>query len=453
MNYWMILKISLKALNRNKVRSALTMLGIIIGVSAVIAMVSLGEGARRQIQEEIASLGDSTVWVRAGSRRSWGVRSASGTMNTLKAADFEAMLNECPAVKAVSPSARSMAQVVFGNQNWNTRIEGYNELYPDMRNWVIAQGSFFDDSQVKAAARVAVLGNTVWQELFAGSDPVGQTIRVKNLSFQVIGTFKAKGYNSWGRDQDDVIIVPYTTVQKKFLGGALHVESGLVQAVNSRATYAAEEQIRALLRQRHRLGPFQDDDFMIRNLSEIGEAAEATNRMMGGLLAVIASVSLLVGGHRDHEHHVGGGLGAHPRDRHPHGHRGTTQPCPHPVPLGIDRPVSAGRDPGPAAGSGGFRRHPSMAGLAHRDLDQFGHHFDPFLGRHRNLLRLLSGPQGGCAGSHRSAPLRVVSAHRPGADGHTRPHLRISRTFSPPKFGGYSFLWGYRSSKKRWSVT
>jgi len=296
MNYWMILKISLKALNRNKVRSALTMLGIIIGVSAVIAMVSLGEGARRQIQEEIASLGDSTVWVRAGSRRSWGVRSASGTMNTLKAADFEAMLSECPAVKAVSPSARSMAQVVFGNQNWNTRIEGYNELYPDMRNWTIAQGSFFDDSQVKAAARVAVLGNTVWQELFAGSDPVGQTIRVKNLSFQVIGTFKAKGYNSWGRDQDDVIIVPYTTVQKKFLGGALHVESGLVQAVNSRATYAAEEQIRALLRQRHRLGPFQDDDFMIRNLSEIGEAAEATNRMMGGLLAVIASVSLLVGG-------------------------------------------------------------------------------------------------------------------------------------------------------------
>ena len=296
MNYWMILKISLKALNRNKVRSALTMLGIIIGVSAVIAMVSLGEGARRQIQEEIASLGDNTVWVRAGSRRSWGVRSASGSMNTLKASDFEAMLNECPAVKAVSPSARSMAQVVFGNQNWNTRIEGYNELYPEMRNWTISQGSFFDDSQVKAAARVAVLGNTVWTELFGGSDPVGQTIRVKNLSFQVMGVFKAKGYNSWGRDQDDVIIVPYTTVQKKFLGGALHVESGLVQAVNARATYAAEEQIRALLRQRHRLGPFQDDDFMVRNLSEIGEAAESTNRMMRLLLTGIAAISLLVGG-------------------------------------------------------------------------------------------------------------------------------------------------------------
>ena len=133
MNYWMILKISLKALSRNKIRSALTMLGIIIGIAAVIAMVSLGQGAQRQIQEEIASLGDNTVWVRAGSRRSWGVRSASGTMNNLKATDFEAMLNECPAVKAVSPSSRSMAQVVFGNQNWNTRIEGYNELYPEMR--------------------------------------------------------------------------------------------------------------------------------------------------------------------------------------------------------------------------------------------------------------------------------------------------------------------------------
>ena len=225
-----------------------------------------------------------------------GVRSASGTMNSLKAADFQAMLNECPAVKAVSPSARSMAQVVFGNQNWNTRIEGYNELYPQMRNWTISQGSFFDGSQVKAAARVAVLGNTVWTELFSGSDPVGQTIRVKNLSFQVVGVFKPKGFNSWGRDQDDIIIVPYTTVQKKFLGGALHVESGLVQAVNARATYAAEDQIRALLRQRHRLRPFQDDDFMVRNLSEIGETAEATNNMMGMLLAFIASVSLLVGG-------------------------------------------------------------------------------------------------------------------------------------------------------------
>jgi len=296
MNYWMIFKISFKALRRNKIRSALTMLGIIIGVSAVIAMVSLGKGAQQQVQEELSAMGDNTVWVRAGSRRSWGIRSASGSKNTLKGSDFEAMLRECPAIKAVSPSAGSVAQVVFGNQNWNTRIEGYNEQYPQLRNWEMAQGQFYDVSHVKSASRVAVLGNTVWKELFSGSDPIGQTIRIKNLSFQVIGVFKAKGYNSWGRDQDDTILVPYTTVQKKFLGGVLSVQSGIVQAVSARATYAAEKQIRSLLRQRHRLGPFQDDDFSVRNLSEIAEAAEATSRIMSYLLAGIAAISLLVGG-------------------------------------------------------------------------------------------------------------------------------------------------------------
>ena len=296
MNYWMIVKISLKALNRNKIRSALTMLGIIIGVAAVIAMVSLGQGAQRQIQAEISSMGDNTVWVRAGSRRSWGVRSASGSKNTLKASDFDAMTRECPAVKLVSPSASTVAQVVFGNQNWNTQIRGYNEHYPQLRSWTISQGTFYGEEHVKAAARVAVLGNTVWKELFSGSDPVGQTIRVKNLSFQVIGVLRAKGYNNWGRDQDDVIVVPYTTVQKKFLRGAMSVQSGVVQAVNARATYAAEKQIKALLRQRHRLGPFQDDDFMVHNLSEIAEAAESTSRIMSYLLSGIAAISLLVGG-------------------------------------------------------------------------------------------------------------------------------------------------------------
>ncbi len=296
MYFWMILRISLKALNRNKVRSVLTMLGIIIGVGAVIAMVSLGQGAQRQVQEEIAAMGTNTLMVWSGSSRSWGIRSGAGTMNTLTADDFESMLHECPAVRAVSASASTMAQVVFGNQNWNTRIEGYNDQYPDLRNWKVVQGSFFDESHVKTAARVAVLGQTVANELFIGTDPLGQTIRIKNLPFQVMGVLEAKGYNSWGRDQDDTIVVPYTTVQKKFQGGVLYVQSGMVGAVSARATYAAQEQITALLRQRHRLGPFQDDDFSVRNLSEIAEAAEATNRIMTALLASIAAVSLLVGG-------------------------------------------------------------------------------------------------------------------------------------------------------------
>ncbi len=296
MGFWMILKISLKSLGRNKIRSILTMLGIIIGVAAVITMVSLGQGAQRQVQEEIAAMGTNTLWIRAGSRRSWGIRSGSGTMNTLNAADFEAIAQEIPTVQAVSPSASTMAQVVFGNQNWNTRIEGYNEQYPLLRNWPLTQGSFFEDSHVKTASRVAVLGQTVVDELFGGGDPVGQTIRVKNLPFQVLGVLKKKGANNWGRVQDDTIIVPYTTVQKKFQGGVLYVQSGLISAVSARASFAAQEQITALLRQRHDLSSDQANDFRVRNLSEFAEAAEATNRVMTSLLASIAAVSLLVGG-------------------------------------------------------------------------------------------------------------------------------------------------------------
>ena len=296
MTFSMILRISLKALGRNKIRSVLTMLGIIIGVGAVIAMVSVGQGAQRQVQEEIAAMGTNTLMIWTGSMRSMGVRGGTGTSNTLTPEDFEAMLYECPAVKAVSPSASTGAQVVFGDQNWSSRVEGYNEQLPMLRNWRVVQGNFFDENHVKAAARVAVLGQTVVNQLFGGSDPIGQSIRIRNLPFRVLGVLDKKGFNAWGRDQDDTIMVPYTTVQKKFQGGVLYVQSGIVGAASARATYAAQEQITALLRQRHRLGTFQDDDFTVRNLSEIAEAADATNRIMSALLASIAAVSLLVGG-------------------------------------------------------------------------------------------------------------------------------------------------------------
>jgi len=296
MNFWMTLRIALSALSRNKIRSLLTMLGIIIGVAAVIATVSLGQGARQQVQEEIASMGTYTLNVRAGSSRSWGIRGGAGTTNTLTAEDFEAILRECPTVRAVSPGARITSQVVFGNQNWNVRIEGYGEQYPGLRNWKVVQGRFFDPSQVKLAARVAVLGQTVWKELFGGANPIGRSIRIRNLPFQVIGVLDRKGFNAWGRDQDDIIIVPYTTVQKKFLGGVRYVDSGIVGSVSARAAPAAEQQITALLRQRHRLAPNEENDFRVRNLSEIAEAADATNRTMTMLLASIAAVSLLVGG-------------------------------------------------------------------------------------------------------------------------------------------------------------
>ena len=296
MSFWMILKLSFKALSRNKIRSLLTMLGIIIGVSAVIAMVGIGEGAQRQLQAEIEAIGTNILWVRAGSRRAWGMRSGAGTKNNLTAADFDAIQQECPTVKGVSPSASTMSQVVFGNQNWTTRIEGYNEQFLTLRNWKISLGTFLEKSHVKTASRVAVLGQTVVNELFAGGDPVGLTIRIRNLPFRVIGVLVGKGGNSWGRDQDDVIIIPYTTVQKKFQGGVLYVQSGLVQAVSASASYVAQEQITELLRQRHRLSSDQDNDFYIGNLSEFVDAAESTSKIMTGLLSSIAAISLLVGG-------------------------------------------------------------------------------------------------------------------------------------------------------------
>jgi putative ABC transport system permease protein len=296
MNFWMLLKISLKALNKNKVRSILTMLGIIIGVGAVIAMVSLGQGAQQQVQESIAAMGTNSLRVFAGSMRSFGMHGGAGSINTLTPGDFDSILAECPAVKLVSPSASTSAQVVFGNQNWSTRIEGYNESLPELRNWSLASGTFFTDAHVKAASRVAVIGQTIVDQLFGGSDPVGQTIRIKNLPFQVLGVLSKKGQTAWGQDQDDTVIVPYTAVMKKFQRGVMWVQNGTVAAVSAKATYVAQQQITQLLRQRHRLGPFQDDDFSVRNLSEIAETAEATNRIMTALLASIAAVSLIVGG-------------------------------------------------------------------------------------------------------------------------------------------------------------
>ena len=296
MNFRMLIKISLKALRRNKIRSILTMLGIIIGVGALISMVSLGQGAQQQVQEEIAAMGTNMLYVRAGSRRAWGIHGGPGSVVTLSPDDVEAIVRECPSVSIASPSVGTMAQVIFGNQNWSTRVEGFNEHFPQLRKWEVVQGTFFDESQVKTTSRVAVLGRTVADLLFAGSNPVGQSIRIRNLPFHVLGVLDVKGQNRWGRDQDDVIIVPYTTVQKKLLGGILHVQSAMVSAVSSRATYTAEQEITAALRQRHKLRSGQDNDFSVRNLSDIAEAAAAANSIMTALLAGIAAVSLLVGG-------------------------------------------------------------------------------------------------------------------------------------------------------------
>jgi putative ABC transport system permease protein len=290
-----ILKIALRALARNKARSALTMLGIIIGVASVIAMVSLGQGAQKQVKDQISNMGANLLIVQAGSQRTGGMRGGAGTSTTLTPEDMFAILREIPSAGAASPSISATAALVFGNQNWTTRAEGVDTSYPAIRLRDAAQGQFFTDADVRSAARVAVIGQTVANVLFPGMDPVGQTMRVRNLPFRVVGVLQTRGQSQMGQDQDDTVLVPYTTVMKKLLA-TNYISSIQVSAVSEEATAQAEQQIATLLRARHNIRSGQEDDFTVRNLSDVAETAAETSRVMTMLLGGIAAVSLLVGG-------------------------------------------------------------------------------------------------------------------------------------------------------------
>jgi putative ABC transport system permease protein len=298
MNVLMIIRIAFRALARNKSRAALTMLGIIIGVSAVIVMVSIGQGAQATVQAQIEGMGTNLLFVSAGAQNVGGVRSGAGdagTNNTLTVEDLAAIRREVPSVALVSPVVNARAQLVSGNQNWSTQIQGVSEQFPEIRKWTVASGDFFTDSDVRSAARVVVIGQTIAANLFAGQDPVGQTLRVSNMPFRVVGVMARKGQDPQGRDQDDAAFAPYTSVQKKLLGST-RVQVAYVSAVSAEATYTAQTQIAELLRQRHKLAPGASDDFTVRNMSDVAEAANETNSVMTMLLASIAGVSLLVGG-------------------------------------------------------------------------------------------------------------------------------------------------------------
>lgn len=290
-----VLKIALRALARNKGRSALTMLGIIIGVASVIAMVGLGQGAQQQVQQQIESMGTNMLIISAGSQRSGGVRTGAGTGTTLTPEDLEAILRDAPAVSAISPSVSASVTLIFGNGNWSTRAEGVAPSNLDIRNRAVSSGEMFTQADVRTAARVAVIGETVARELFAGADAVGQTIRVRNLPFRVTGVLASKGQSQWGQDQDDTLLIPYTTAMKKLLS-TQYVPTAYVSATSQEATFEAESQIRSVLRQRHSIRPGEEDDFNVRNLTDVAESAQATTRIMTLLLGSIAGVSLLVGG-------------------------------------------------------------------------------------------------------------------------------------------------------------
>ncbi|MFZ4440715.1 MAG: ABC transporter permease [Syntrophales bacterium] len=291
-------KISFRALRVNKMRSALTMLGIIIGVGAVITMLAVGTGASEKISEQMASIGSNLLIVMPGSSTSGGLRMGSGTQSTLTQDDAEAIARECPAVSDVAPTFNGAAQVVYGNQNWSTGVTGTTPGVLPVRDWSLASGRAFTDQDVRNATKVCLLGQTVADNLFGNMDPVGQIIRIKKIPFMVIGVLAKKGQSDHGQDQDDTIIVPLTTAQKKIFGTRF---VGMVRAITVKAKSAddlaaAETQINDLLSQRHRIGLRQEKDFTVRNLTQMMEAREQATQVMGLLLAAIASVSLLVGG-------------------------------------------------------------------------------------------------------------------------------------------------------------
>jgi putative ABC transport system permease protein len=294
------MRIAVNALRVNKLRSILTMLGIIIGVAAVIAMVAVGAGAQARVAEQIQSLGSNLIIVLSGSVSQGGIRLGQGTQLTISEDDAYAIQREVPAVQASAPSSRGSGQIVYGNLNWATSIQGVTPSYFEARDWAVIAGRGIAQEDVDGATKVVLLGQTTALNLFGDADPLGQIVRIKKVPFTVIGLLDRKGQNSWGQDQDDVVIIPLSTAKKKVLGVSLSnyrsVNSISVKVRTGEDMQQAEEQIRALLRQRHRLQPQQDDDFWIRNLSEVLQTQEESSKVMTYLLAAIASVSLLVGG-------------------------------------------------------------------------------------------------------------------------------------------------------------
>lgn len=288
--------LALRALGRNKMRSILTMLGMIIGVGAVIAVIGIGQGAAAKAQEQLAALGSDMLFVGSGSVNRYGLNVGGGQTKTLALSDARAIARECPSVSTAAPGVQTGQQVVFGNQNWATQVMGTESQYFDVRNWLFASGTSFSEDDVAQSATVAVLGDTVRRYLFGSSNPIGETIRIGTLPFKVVGVLVPKGISAGsGQDQDDVIFAPLTTVQKKLLGQEW-LRWIMVSAKSHEASYVAQHQIESLLRDRHKIREGDPGDFVVRNLADVADAEAEQGSVMTTLLTIVASVALLVGG-------------------------------------------------------------------------------------------------------------------------------------------------------------
>ena len=300
MNVLGLLRVAMRALAVNKLRSLLTMLGIIIGVAAVIVMIAVGGGAQARVEEQIRSLGSNLLLILSGTTTAGGVRMGFGSNLTISEDDAAAIPRDIPETTA-APALRGTAQLIWGNQNWSTVIFGVTPEYIDVRQWELAAGRLFDATDMAGATKVCLVGQTVARQLFGGADPIGQVIRVRRVPFTVIGVLESKGQSMMGSDQDDLILMPISTARKRVLGASnlakqRSVGTIWVKVAEGYDMKAAEEQVRSLLRQRHRLQPGQDDDFSLRNLEEVAATQEASSRVLALLLAAVASVSLVVGG-------------------------------------------------------------------------------------------------------------------------------------------------------------
>jgi len=295
MNFLMIPRLALKALRQNIMRTALTMLGIIIGVGAVICVVAIGEGAQASVERAITNIGANMIWVEAGGVNRAGVRTGSNSTKTLTLDDYEAIKAHVPLVTNVTPQADTRVQVVYGNQNWNSTVRGVGPEYLALKGWDVVLGGAYTDVDVQHANAVCILGQTVVDQLFGSHDPVGETIRVNSQPCEVVGVLGVKGQSATGQDQDDNLLMPYTTVMKK-IKGQTWIDDIMCSALSAGLVDQAEQDIAALIRERHHIRPGADDDFNLRHPTEIAEAVKQSTQTMEALLAAVASVSLLVGG-------------------------------------------------------------------------------------------------------------------------------------------------------------
>ena len=293
----MVIKIALRALARNKGRSLLTALGIIIGIAAVIAVVAVGQGASTNMRNQINRMGNNLLMIFPGSQNAGGFRGGSGTQQTLTAEDGDAILQESQFVTGMTPLIRSGAQCIYRENDWATMIQGVNVQYPEVRSWTVASGDFFSDADIKSAARVCVLGKTVADQLFQGEDPVGKTIRIRNMPFRVVGVMSPKGSAAWGQDQDDTIIAPWVTIRRVLDKSKFNNVNQLLCSLKSMDNLPqVKDDVSAILRQRHRINQKDDDDFTIMDMTEVTQMITQVSSLMTILLTVIASISLLVGG-------------------------------------------------------------------------------------------------------------------------------------------------------------